>query len=97
MAWHRPRGVGGRVHLRSGEICAAGWSEVDELWSWTAGGKMAGTLLCYYLATFEGQKIANGLMTESGDRSLGERLHETVRQLGRPVKDSGPYVRRLRP
>lgn len=35
--------------------------------------------------------------SNSGDDSLGLRLQDIVREYGRPVVDSGPYVGRMRP
>jgi len=89
----------GIVHVKNGKVEAAAWSEVDELWLWKSGGKtaLAGKLMCFYVVTFDGRKIPVEPMSKSGDRTLGEQLQQIVRNLGRPVKDSGPYVGRLRP
>jgi hypothetical protein len=88
----------GLVHLRNGKTEAASWPEVDELLLWKAGGKtsIAGTLLSYRVVTFDGRKISVELASNTGDRTLGEQLQQIVRQLGRPVTDSGPYVGRMR-
>ena len=89
----------GLAHIKNGKVATATWQEVDELWLWKAGGKtaLAGSLLAYYVVTFDGQKIPVELASNKGDKSLGEQLQQIVRQLGRPVKDSGPYVGRMRP
>lgn len=89
----------GIAHVKNGKVATAAWSEVDQLWLWKAGGKtaIAGTLLCYYLVTLDGRKIPVEHASKSGDKTLGEQLQQIVRQLGRPVVDSGPYTGKLRP
>jgi hypothetical protein len=88
----------GLVHTKNRKIEAVTWPEVDELLLWKGGGKngkglLYGKLLCYYVVTFDGRKVS----IEAQPRNpLGEQLEQIVRQLGRPVSDSGPYTGRLR-
>jgi hypothetical protein len=72
---------------------------VEQLLLWRAGGKsrFAGSLLTYYVVTRDGRKVPVEAKSKSGDDSLGMRLQEMVREYGRPVVDSGPYVGRMRP
>jgi hypothetical protein len=90
----------GLVYLKNGRVQVMPWSQVDEMLLWKAGGKssMKGLMLSYIVVGFDGQKFsvaANG-ERDPGD-SFGGRLCGQVAQLGRPVKDSGPYVGRMRP
>jgi hypothetical protein len=89
----------GLVHTKNVRLKTVAFSDVDELLLWRAGGKtaLAGTLLAYYVVTRDGQKIAVEAKSKSGEDSLGLRLQEIVREHGRPVVESGPYVGRLRP
>ena len=90
----------GLVYLRNGRVQVMPWSQVDEMLLWKAGGKssMSGVMMSYIVVGFDGQRFsvaANG-EREPGD-TFGGRLFAMVVQLGRPVKDSGPYVGRMRP
>lgn len=89
----------GLIHVKNGKVQTVTWQELDELWLWKAGGKaaLAGKLLTYYVVTYDGRKVLVEAASAKGDKSLGERLQKIVRERGRPVKDSGPYVGRMRP
>ena len=89
----------GLAHTKNGKVEVVTWPEIDELWLWKAGGKtaVAGTLLCYYIVTFDGRKIPVEPASDKGDKGVGQQLEHIVRSLGRKITDSGPYVGKLRP
>jgi hypothetical protein len=80
----------GIVGVRNLTVQAVSWPEVDELWLWKTP---EGILVRYYVITFDGRKIPVLTSDKKGDKTLGEQLQRIVRQLDRPVKDNGPYVR----
>jgi VanZ family protein len=90
--------AGGVVHTKNGKVQVVAWPDLDEMLLWRAGGKsaIAGTLLCYYLITFDGRKVPIEKQSAKGDKALGEHLQQIVKNIGRPVVDSGPYTGRLR-
>jgi hypothetical protein len=88
----------GLVHTKNRKIDVVTWPDIDELLLWKAGGKTTfrGKLLGYYLITLDGRKLALEARSAKGDGTVGEVLQQIVRDLGRPVRDSGPYTGRLR-
>jgi hypothetical protein len=80
----------GIVGVRNFTVQAVSWPEVDELWLWRS---VDGVLLRYYVVTFDGRRIPVFTSDKSGDKTLAEQLQRIVRQLDRPVKDSGPFTR----
>jgi hypothetical protein len=89
----------GLVHTKNRRVQTVPFSDVDELLLWRAGGKnrWTGNLLTYYVVTRDGRKVPVEARSNSGDDSLGLRLQDIVREYGRAVVDSGPYVGRMRP
>ena len=75
---------------QSGEQAATG---LDQL----RGVRLAVKQLNAHGGLWDGRKVAVEAQSSSGDKSLGEQLQQIVRQLGRPVTDSGPFVGKLRP
>jgi hypothetical protein len=88
----------GLVRTKNRKVNVVMWADIDELLLWKAGGKtsMRGKLLGYYIGTFDGRKVPLEAQSAKGDRTVGERLQQIVHNLGRPVRDSGPYTGRLR-
>lgn len=88
----------GVVHTKNRKIDVVTWPDIDELLLWKAGGKttLRGKLLGYYIVTLDGRKLALEARSAKGDGTVGEVLQQIVRDLGRPVRDSGPYTGRLR-
>jgi hypothetical protein len=84
----------GIVGVRNLGVRAASWSEIDELLLWKS---REGLLLRYEVVTVDGRRIPVLTSAKGGDKTLVQQLVRTVQELGRPVRDGGPYVRSERP